>query len=41
MQMSGEKYSSDEFSKKIVKLAIEKGTRDNISCIVIKLNKDI
>ena len=41
MQMSGEKYSSDDFSKKIVKLAIDKGTRDNISCIVIKLNKDI
>ena len=41
MQMGGEKYSSDDFSKKIVKLAIDKGTRDNISCIVIKLNKDI
>ena len=41
MQMGGEKLSSDEFSKKVVKLAIDKGTRDNISCIVIKLNKDI
>ena len=41
MQMGGEKFSSDDFSKKIVKLAVDKGTRDNISCIVIKLNKDI
>ena len=41
MQMGGEKYSSDVFSKKIVNLAIDRGTRDNISCIVIKLNKDI
>ena len=41
MQMGGDKLSSDDFSKKIVKLAIDKGTRDNISCIVIKLNKDI
>ena len=40
MQMGGEKLSSDDFSKKIVKLAIDKGTIDNISCIVIKLNKD-
>jgi serine/threonine protein phosphatase PrpC len=40
MQMGGDKLSSDDFSKKIVKLAIEKGSRDNISCIVIKLNKD-
>jgi len=32
--------SSGEFSKKIVKLAIEKGSRDNISCIVIKLNQN-
>ena len=31
--------SSDEFSKKIVKLAVDKGTVDNVSCIVIKLNK--
>ena len=41
MQMGGDKFSSDDFSKKIVKLAVDKGTRDNISCIVIKLNKDI
>ena len=41
MQMGGEKLSSDDFSKKIVKFARDKGTRDNISCIVIKLNKDI
>ena len=41
MQMGGERLSSDDFSKKIVKLAIDKGTIDNISCIVIKLNNDI
>ena len=41
MHMGGDKLSSDDFSKKIVKLAIDKGSRDNISCIVIKLNKDI
>ena len=41
MQMGGDKLSSDDFSKKIVKLAIDKGSRDNIICIVIKLNKDI
>ena len=41
MQMGGEKLSSDDFSKKIVKFARDKGTRDNISCIVIKLNKDV
>ena len=41
MQMGGEKLSSDDFSKNLVKLSREKGTRDNISCIVIKLNKDI
>ena len=32
-------FSSDEFSKKIVRLAVDKGTMDNVSCIVIKLNK--
>ena len=31
--------SSEEFSQKIVELAIQKGTKDNVSCIVIKLNK--
>ena len=41
MQMGGEKLSSDDFSKNLIKLARDKGTRDNISCIVIKLNKDI
>mgnify|MGYP002625265821 CR=1 FL=1 len=35
----GNKLSSEEFSKKIVKLAVRKGTKDNVSCIVIKLNK--
>ena len=29
--------SSEDFSKKIVELAIKKGTKDNVSCIVIKL----
>ena len=32
--------SSDDFSKKIVNLAKERDTHDNISCIVIKLNKN-
>ena len=31
--------SSDELSKRIVKLAIDKGSMDNVSCIVIKLNE--
>ena len=31
--------SSGELSKRIVKLANEKGTMDNVSCIVIKLNE--
>ena len=35
----GNKLSSEEFSKKIVKLAVRKGTKDNVSCVVIKLNK--
>ena len=30
--------SSEELAKKIVKLSIEKGTNDNVSCLVIKLN---
>ena len=38
-QMSKEKISSSDFSKKIVNLAKERDTHDNISCIVIKLNK--
>ena len=33
--------SSEEFSKKLVNLAKERDTRDNASCIVIKLNKNI
>ena len=31
--------STNDFSKNIVKLAIDKGTVDNVSCIVIKLNE--
>lgn len=30
--------SSEEFACTVVKLAIEKGSRDNISCIVVKIN---
>jgi serine/threonine protein phosphatase PrpC len=30
--------SSKDFAKKIVKISIEKGSVDNISCLVIKLN---
>ena len=33
--------SSEEFSKKLIKLAKERDTRDNASCIVVKLNKNI
>ena len=33
--------SSEEFAKKIVLQAIEKGTNDNISCLVIKLNTKV
>ena len=36
--ISKEKMSSEEFSKKIVVTALERGTRDNISCFVVKLN---
>ena len=32
--------SSNDFSKKIVNLAKERDTHDNISCIVVKLNKN-
>ena len=38
LAISQEKISSDEFSKKIIKIAEERDTRDNASCIVIKLN---
>ena len=37
-ELSKEKMSSEEFSKKIVITSLEKGTQDNISCFVIKLN---
>ena len=37
-EISKEKLSSQEFSKKIVITALERGTRDNISCFVVKLN---
>ena len=33
--------SSEEFSKKLINIAKERDTRDNASCIVIKLNKNI
>ena len=33
--------SSEEFSKKLINLAKERDTRDNTSCIVVKLNKNI
>ena len=39
-EMSKTKMSSEEFSKKIIKTAKERETRDNVSCIVIKLNID-
>ena len=40
-KMSQEKnISSNDFSKKIINLAKERDTHDNISCIVIKLNKN-
>ena len=35
------KISSEKFSRKIVDLAKERDTRDNVSCITIKLNKNI
>ena len=38
-KMAKVKISSNDFSKKIVNLAKERDTHDNISCIVIKLNK--
>jgi serine/threonine protein phosphatase PrpC len=37
-QLSKEYLSSENLSKKIVKLSIDKGTTDNVSCLVIKLN---
>ena len=38
LNISKEKISSDEFAKKIIKISEERDTRDNASCIVIKLN---
>ena len=40
LNMTKEGISSNDFSKKIVNLAKERDTHDNISCIVIKLNKN-
>ena len=39
LKMTQDGISSNDFSKKIVNLAKERDTHDNISCIVIKLNK--
>ena len=39
-KMAQENISSNDFSKKIINLAKERDTHDNISCIVIKLNKN-
>ena len=39
-KMSQDKISSNEFSKKIIQLAIDRETHDNMSCIVVKLNKN-
>ena len=40
LKMTQDGISSNDFSKKIVNLAKERDTHDNISCIVIKLNKN-
>jgi protein phosphatase PTC1 len=40
-KFSQDKISSSEFSKKIIQLAKERDTHDNISCIVVKLNKNM
>ena len=39
-EMTKDNISSNDFSKKIIKLAMERDTHDNISCVVIKLNKN-
>ena len=39
MQLGQERPSSEEFATKIIELAKERETNDNVSCIVIKLNK--
>ena len=33
--------SSEEFSQKLIKISEERDTRDNASCIVVKLNKNV
>ena len=37
-ELSKEKMSTDDFAKKIVMLSIDRGSTDNITCLVIKLN---
>ena len=39
-EMAKKNLSSEEFSKIIIKTAKDNGTRDNVSCIVIKLNNN-
>ena len=39
--MAQGKISSEDFSKKIIELAKERETHDNISCIVVKLNTNL
>ena len=38
LRLSKEKISCFEFSKKLMKLARDRDTRDNVSCIVVQLN---
>ena len=38
-KLSKEKLSTEEFAKKIVKLSIDKGTTDNVTILVIRLNE--
>ena len=38
LKFSKEKISSEDFAKKIVMLSIDRGTTDNTSCLVLKLN---
>ena len=39
-EMSKEKMTSEEFAKRIIVMSIDRGTRDNITCCVIKLNSN-
>jgi len=39
LALTKNKISSSDFSKKIIQLAKDRDTHDNISCIVVKLNK--